>query len=255
MIATPVQSSTPAVPTGTTSAQPITQQIGQPIDTHRVIDAPASQPNAPVDLRARDAGWAQFRMLINRAAQDPERIALELVYDDGIFVSRRLVSPIRWIDRYNVMCMCLDTGEPRNLRLGRIRIARTIPAAEVIMPAAVQPLMLNVEIPHEMSPPGEDASAGDTSQDKAPEPKAASRVRKAEKKRWKNAAKAIQRLCKMMQGVPATLKTCQIAIRTLHGDPRSDGEIRLDTLKQLRHAITEGFLQPSSALEQLLHRL
>lgn len=76
---------------------------------------------------------------LRRAMMDSETYVVEMVYADAKGnLTRRVVSPIRFVgsDRFLGLCLCRE--EPRQFYLSRCSDVRLIPAAEVIMPVPMQ---------------------------------------------------------------------------------------------------------------------
>ena len=76
---------------------------------------------------------------LRRAMMDSETYVVEMVYADAKGnLTRRVVSPIRFVgnDRFLGLCLCRE--EPRQFYLNRCSDIRLIPAAEVIMPVPMQ---------------------------------------------------------------------------------------------------------------------
>lgn len=76
--------------------------------------------------------------LLRRAMEQPETWVISLEYVDSKGVSsRRVVSPIRMLDRRRFLALCLCREEPRQFYLERCRNVTLLPAAEVMMPVAM----------------------------------------------------------------------------------------------------------------------
>ena len=80
-----------------------------------------------------------MKEILRRAMLDSETFVVEMVYSDSKGkLTRRIVSPIRFVgsDRFLALCLCRE--EPRQFYLSRCDQVRLIPAAEVIMPVPMQ---------------------------------------------------------------------------------------------------------------------
>jgi predicted DNA-binding transcriptional regulator YafY len=70
--------------------------------------------------------------------QDPEKwvISLEYVDSKGV-VTKRLVSPIRFLSSRRFLALCLCREEPRQFYLERCQNVELTPADQVMMPVAM----------------------------------------------------------------------------------------------------------------------
>lgn len=77
---------------------------------------------------------------INRAMSEPDRFAVEISYKDKWGdVTKRTVSPIRWVDCGDAfLALCLGREEPRRFELRRVIECRLIEANDVLMPARIE---------------------------------------------------------------------------------------------------------------------
>ncbi len=76
--------------------------------------------------------------VLRRAMQDPEKwvISLEYVDSKGV-VTKRLVSPIRFLSSRRFLALCLCREEPRQFYLERCQNVELTPADQVMMPVAM----------------------------------------------------------------------------------------------------------------------
>lgn len=76
--------------------------------------------------------------VLRRAMQDPEKwvISLEYVDSKGV-VTKRLVSPIRFLSSRRFLALCLCREEPRQFYLERCQNVELTPAEQVMMPVAM----------------------------------------------------------------------------------------------------------------------
>ena len=76
---------------------------------------------------------------LRRAMMDSETYVIEMVYAAAKGnLTRRVVSPIRYVGKDRFLGLCLCREEPRQFYLSRCSDVRLIPAAEVIMPVPMQ---------------------------------------------------------------------------------------------------------------------
>lgn len=69
--------------------------------------------------------------------RDPDGTALIVEYRDSTgTVTRRAISPIRWMssdnEQFTALCLCRE--EPRTFRVDRLVAVDTVPAHEILMP-------------------------------------------------------------------------------------------------------------------------
>lgn len=76
--------------------------------------------------------------LICRAMGSPDDWVIELGYTDteGV-VTRRMVSPIRFLDEKRFLALCLCREEPRQFALEQCTDIRLEPSANVLMPMPI----------------------------------------------------------------------------------------------------------------------
>ena len=80
-----------------------------------------------------------MRQLIYRAMQQPDDLVIEFDYRDAKGeMTHRVVSPIRFPDRDRFLALCLCREEPRQFHLERCQNVKLAPAADVLMPVAMQ---------------------------------------------------------------------------------------------------------------------
>lgn len=72
---------------------------------------------------------------LRRAMGQPDRwvVSMEYVDSKGV-VSRRIVSPIRFLSSKRFLALCLCREEPRQFYLDRCQNVQLTPAGEVLMP-------------------------------------------------------------------------------------------------------------------------
>ena len=78
------------------------------------------------------------KLTLRRAMRDSDDWAVQMDYVDAKGrVSRRTVSPIRFVgdDRFLALCLCREA--PRQFQLARCQNVRLVPAAEVLMPMPI----------------------------------------------------------------------------------------------------------------------
>jgi len=96
------------------------------------------EPSAQRPLPSLATEPAIDRRAIHRAMHDSDAWVVELEYVDRKKKrTRRLVSPIRFLDRDRILTLCLCRQEPRQFSLKQCHSVRLIPAAEVMMPAEI----------------------------------------------------------------------------------------------------------------------
>jgi len=79
--------------------------------------------------------------LIVRAMQDPDNHVVTFDYADRNGVAtRRVVSPIRWLDGERFLGLCLSREHPRQFHLDRCRDVVLAPAAQFLMPVPMEPV-------------------------------------------------------------------------------------------------------------------
>ena len=73
--------------------------------------------------------------IIRQAMNQPDDLAIQLDYtaSDGS-VSRRVVSPIRFLAGDQFLALCLCREEPRQFHLNRCSNARIVRASDILMP-------------------------------------------------------------------------------------------------------------------------
>ncbi|WP_198953692.1 hypothetical protein [Rhodopirellula sp. MGV] len=82
-----------------------------------------------------------MKNILRRAMIDSETFVVELEYADAKGnLTRRIVSPIRFVGNDRVLALCLCREEPRQFYLSRCSNVRLLPAVEVIMPVPMQPV-------------------------------------------------------------------------------------------------------------------
>jgi len=75
---------------------------------------------------------------INRAMHDSDNYVIELDYIDAKgAVTRRVVSPIRFLPGNRLLALCLCREAPRQFHLSRCSNVRLLRAEEVMMPMAM----------------------------------------------------------------------------------------------------------------------
>lgn len=81
-----------------------------------------------------------FRVAINRAMQNPDEHSAEIEYrDQWGSVTKRIVSPIRWLDKgHSFLALCTGREEPRRFETHRVLSAKLINSADVMMPGNVE---------------------------------------------------------------------------------------------------------------------
>ena len=102
-----------------------------------------------------------MKNVLRRAMLDSETFVVEMVYSDSKGnLTRRIVSPIRFVgsDRFLGLCLCRE--EPRQFYLSRCDEVRLIPAAEVIMPMPMVTIAPSSPVAVPVTALGSDAGVG-----------------------------------------------------------------------------------------------
>lgn len=77
--------------------------------------------------------------LISKAMQAPESFVLRIIYKDEKGVKRRrVVSPIRFVGQEAFSALCLCREQPRTFKFDRCESMEILPAADVLMPVAIE---------------------------------------------------------------------------------------------------------------------
>ena len=96
-----------------------------------------------------------MRRIIRQAMNQPDTLAIQLDYtaSDGT-ISRRVVSPIRFLagDRFLALCLCRE--EPRQFHLNRCSNALLVRASEILMPVQMINLTAMTEVADHGCPVG-----------------------------------------------------------------------------------------------------
>lgn len=73
------------------------------------------------------------------AMESPDEYVIIIEYlDDRMMLSRRFISPIRYIGEHKIEALCLAREAPRHFWLARIQRHRLVPAHLVEMPAPIE---------------------------------------------------------------------------------------------------------------------
>lgn len=76
-----------------------------------------------------------MRQVIRRAMEQPDDLVISLDYTDSKGnVSRRVVSPVRFLASNRFLALCLCREEPRQFHLASCRNVRLGRACDVVMP-------------------------------------------------------------------------------------------------------------------------
>jgi predicted DNA-binding transcriptional regulator YafY len=77
--------------------------------------------------------------ILSRAMSNPDKHTVELIYrDQWGDKTKRVVSPIRWMDNGNAfLALCLGREEPRRFELRRCSEVKLIDSDTVLMPMPV----------------------------------------------------------------------------------------------------------------------
>ena len=88
-----------------------------------------------------------MRQIINKSMQCYDDWVIEFTYKDskGI-LTRRVVSPIRFVDGDRFLGLCLSREEPRQFKLERCDNVTLKPAWDYVMPVAM-PVVVPVAMP------------------------------------------------------------------------------------------------------------
>lgn len=82
---------------------------------------------------------SELMTVLNKAMNAQDDWVIRMVYKDKAGNrTRRVVSPIRFIDSDNIMALCLGREEPRRFELGRCSELELVDANEVLMPVEIE---------------------------------------------------------------------------------------------------------------------
>ncbi len=104
------------------------------LDDHEVMNTTLLTAAAPVAQSS-----LEITRLLRRAMANPDELVVEMEYSDSKgAVTRRTISPIRFVGSERVLALCLCREEPRQFYLNRCSGLRLLSADSVLMPVAMR---------------------------------------------------------------------------------------------------------------------
>lgn len=84
-----------------------------------------------------------MRQLIQKSIQNSDDLVVEFQYRDSKGqLTKRVVSPIRFLDSNRFLGLCLSREQPRQFYLDRCDHLKLKPAWDYVMPVAIMPVAM-----------------------------------------------------------------------------------------------------------------